>query len=131
MLRIATKLDDQLEQLVHDTIGCFIAVHCELGPGLVEPAYQRAAECELEARGIPFEHEKKVPIMYRNTRVYTHRLDLVVGSKILVELKAVDRLHPVHQAQVLSGLRAAKLPIALLINFNVAILPHGIKRFVL
>ncbi|HEY7289601.1 MAG TPA: GxxExxY protein [Vicinamibacterales bacterium] len=131
MLRIATRLGDELEALVHKTIGCCIAVHRELGPGLIEGAYHRAVAFELDAVGVPFEREKRVPIVYRGKCVYVHRLDLVVGAKIVLEIKAVDRLHPVHQAQTLSSLRAAGLPIALLINFNVPLLPHGIRRYVL
>ena len=80
--------------------------------------------------GIRFECETTVPITYRGRPVYTHRLDIVVGESILLELKAVKRLIPLHTAQVLSGLRAAKLPVALLINFNVPVLPEGIKRVI-
>jgi GxxExxY protein len=112
-------------------IGCCITVHRELGPGLVETIYHRAACYELEAHSIQFEREKPVPIMYRGKRLFVHRLDLVVGEQLLVELKAVERLHPVHHAQVLSELRASKLRVALLVNFNVPLLPQGIRRIVL
>jgi GxxExxY protein len=131
MLRIATNLSAELEELIHRTIGCCISVHRELGPGLVESVYHRAVGYELEATGIPFEREKACPITYRGRRLYVHKLDLVVGGELLLELKAVERVHPVHVAQVLSSLRASKLPVALLINFNVALLPQGTRRFVL
>jgi GxxExxY protein len=131
MLRIPSPLSSDLEDLVHRVIGCCITIHTELGPGLLEVVYQRAACYELEARGIPFEREKPFPIMYRGRRLFVHRLDLVVSDQLLVELKAVERLHPVHHAQVLSGLRASKLRIGLLVNFNVAVLPQGIRRIVL
>jgi GxxExxY protein len=97
----------------------------------VEAAYQRAVSYELVEQGIPFDKERPVAIKYRGRLVYTHRLDLVVANEILVELKAVERLHPLHSAQVLSGLRAAGLKTALLINFNVPVLRDGIRRFVL
>jgi GxxExxY protein len=131
MLRIATNLDDETENLIHRTIGCCIAVHRELGPGLVEAIYHRAVRIELEASGIPFECEKRFPVTYRGKPLYIHRLDLVVDNRVMIELKAVDRFHPVHQSQVLSCLRVSKLKVCLLMNFNVAVLPEGIKRIVL
>lgn len=131
MLHLPSPLSKECEDVVHRTIGCCIAVHRELGPGLVEVAYQRAVGYELEVNGIPFERERIVPITYRGRRIYAHRLDLVVSGQILLELKAVDRLHPVYQAQVISCLRASKLRVGLLINFNVQLLPQGIRRIVL
>jgi GxxExxY protein len=131
MLRIATKLDDHTEELIHRVIGCCITVHRELGPGLVEAIYQRAVALEMEAASIPFERERRFPVRYRGKVLYIHRLDLVVDNRLVLELKAVERLHPVHQSQVLSCLRVSKLPVCLLMNFNVAILPDGIKRIVL
>jgi GxxExxY protein len=131
MLRIASPLSAELEDLVHRTIGCCIEVHRELGPGLIEAVYHRAVSIELDMAGISFEREKSCPILYRGQRIYLHRLDLVVSGLVLLELKAVDRIHPVHQSQVLSCLRASKLRLGLLINFNVAVLPHGIHRVVL
>jgi GxxExxY protein len=131
MLRIPTKLDSALEDLVHRTIGCCIEVHRQLGPGLLEAIYQRAVGLELEAAASPFEREKSFPVTYRGKRLYNHLADLVVDERLILELKAVERLHPVHDAQTLSCLRVSKLQVALLINFNVAILPQGIKRKVL
>lgn len=131
MLRVPTKLDSLLEDLIHRTIGCCIEVHRRLGPGLLEVIYQRAVEIELEAAGIKFERDKPFPVMYRERLLYTHKLDLVVEGLLMIELKAVERLHPVHDAQTLSSLRVSKLKVALLINFNVALLPDGIKRKVL
>jgi GxxExxY protein len=130
MLSISTTLSPETEDLIYRTIGCCIEVHKSLGPGLVEVAYERALCLELGDRHIPFECERPVPIRYRGRTVHTHRLDIVVGDAILVELKAVERLSPVHTAQVLSCLRAARLPVALLINFNVPILPQGIQRLI-
>jgi GxxExxY protein len=118
------------EALIYSTIGCCIEVHKGLGPGLIEIAYERAICLELSEQRLPFECERTVEIRYRGRPIYTHRLDIVVGDAILLELKAVDRLSPLHTAQVLSCLRAAGLPVALLVNFNVPVLPEGIKRLI-
>ena len=131
MLRIPTPLDAETEAIVHQVIGCCISVHRELGPRFVEPVYHRAVGFELETVGLAFEREKEYPVLYRGRRLYVHRIDLVVADRVMLELKAVDALHPVHRAQVLSCLRISKLRIGLLVNFNVALLPDGIRRIVL
>src|SRR5262245_19346307 len=131
MLRVVSKLDDATEHLIRRVIGCCINVHRELGPGLLEMIYQKAVALELESAGIPYEKEKRYPVQYRGKRLYIHRLDLVVGDRLVVELKAVERFHPVHHAQVLSCLRISQKKVCLLINFNVPVLPQGIKRIVL
>ncbi len=131
MLHVTSSLDSSTEHLVRRTIGCCIEVHRELGPGLVEEIYQRAVAFELESAGLPFEREKAFPVVYRGKRLYTHRLDLVVGGQIVLELKAIERLHQVHWAQAISELKVSKLRVALLINFNVAVLKDGLKRIVL
>ncbi len=131
MLRIPSQLDDDLEALIHRVIGCCIDVHRKLGPGLLEIIYQRAVALELEAAGIRVEREKRCPVFYRGRRLYVHCLDLVVDERLLLELKAVAGLHPVHTAQTISSLRVSTLRVALLINFNVPVLAEGIKRIVL
>jgi GxxExxY protein len=131
MLRIPSRLDDDLEALIHRVIGCCIEVHRQLGPGLLEIICQRAIALELEAAGIRFEREKRCAVSYRSRRLYVHCLDLVVDDRLLLELKAVERLHPVHMAQTLSSLRVSKLKVALLINFNVPVLAEGVRRVVL
>lgn len=131
LLRIPSKLDDAVEALIHRTIGCCIEVHRRLGPGLLEVIYHRAVGLELEVAGIRFEREKRYPVAYRGRRLYIHCLDLVVEDQLLIELKAVERLHPIHEAQTISSLRVSQLKVALLINFNVPILAQGIKRLVL
>ena len=131
MLYKHSDLDAELEELAHRVIGCCIAVHRELGAGLVETAYARAVRLELAASKIPFESEKRYPIVYRGTRVYLHRLDLVVDQRMVVELKCVDCLHPVHHAQLRSCLKVSRLRLGLLVNFNVDVLKQGIKRIVL
>ena len=131
MLRIASRLDDDLEALIHQVIGCCLRVHGELGPGLLEKIYVRAICLELAACDMPFEIEKPIDVIYRGTVLCRQRLDIVVAGQLLLEVKAIDRLAPVHLAQVMSYLRVSKLRVGLLMNFNVAILPHGLRRVVL
>jgi len=131
MLRIASVLDDATEALITRIIGICIAVHRELGPGLLESIYGRAICLELETAGLSFEVEKQVPVLYRGNVLGHHRLDIVVDLKVLLEIKAVERLAPIHYAQVLSYLRISELPVALLMNFNSVVLPDGMKRIVL
>ena len=131
MLRIQSPLPSDLEDVVHKTIGCCIEVHRILGSGLLESPYSKAAAIELTVNGIPFEREKEYLVTYRGQPLCHQRVDFVVDGRLLLELKAVDRLTAVHRAQVLSYLRLSKLPIALLINFNEVVLRNGIKRIIL
>jgi GxxExxY protein len=112
-------------------IGCAIAVHQELGPGFLESVYQRALAIELRLAGIEFESEQAIPVSYRGQRVATHRLDLIVGGRIIVETKSVDRLDETHVAQVLSYLKATRLRVGLILNFRAVHLRRGIRRVVL
>jgi len=131
MLRIQSPLPEALELIVERTIGCCIEVHRELGPGLLESIYVRAICLELEACGIPFEQEKRVPVYYRGRLLCHQRLDIVVEKQIVLEIKCVERLHPVHHAQLLSYLKISGLRAGLLLNFNSAVLKDGLKRIVL
>jgi GxxExxY protein len=132
MIHVASPLDEATEKLITVIIGCAIAVHKELGPGLLESIYRRALCIELAATGLSFEVERQIPVIYRETLLCYQRLDIVVEGKVLIEIKAVDRLAPIHFAQVLCYLRVAKtIPVALLMNFNTAILPDGLKRIAL
>ena len=131
MLRVASPLSDELETLIHRTIGCYIAVHRALGPGLLEHICSRAVCLELEAAGIPFEAEKQIPVWYRSQLLCYQRLDLVVAQQIVLEIESVERLNPVHHAQLLSYMRASGLRVGLLMNFNVPVLQDGLKRIVL
>jgi GxxExxY protein len=128
-LAVESILDDAVEQMIHRVIGCCIRVHRELGPGLLEGIYKRAVCLELEAEALPFEVEKRIPVLYRKQLLCYQRLDLIVSNQILIE--AVERLIPVHHAQVLSYLRVARLRVGLLMNFNVPVLPDGLRRIVL
>jgi GxxExxY protein len=130
-LRIPTPLSDNLEDLVQRTIGACIAVHAELGPGLLEEVYSRAIAAELLSLGISFERERSFPISYRGALIGHHRLDLLVEGQIVVEVKAVERLLPVHVAQVISYLKVSRARIGLLTNFNAEILRSGLRRIVL
>ncbi len=102
-----------------------------LGPGYLESVYEQALAIELELRNIPFERQKPIRVNYKGREVGEGRLDLLVGSSLIVELKAVDSLAPIHTAQVMSYLKTTHYPIGLLINFNVPVLKTGIKRIVL
>ncbi|MDP2054796.1 MAG: GxxExxY protein [Acidobacteriota bacterium] len=113
------------------TIGCALRVHQTLGPGFHDAVYQDALAVELELEGLPFEREFQVAIFYRGRQLRTQRLDLVVDRRVVVELKAVEQLQRVHQTQILSYLKAAKLPVGLLMNFHAEFLKSQLRRFVL
>ena len=131
MLRIPSPLPDELELLVTKTIGCCVAVHKELGPGLLEAVYARAIRIELGLSGMTFDSERIVPISYRGVYLCNQRLDLVVQGQIIVELKSVERLNTIHRAQVVSYLRTTGLRIGLLVNFNVSAIQEGLRRVIL
>src|SRR5262249_39675152 len=109
MLRIQTTLSAELEDLIHRTIGCCIAVHRTLGPGLLERVYASAVRLELEAQGIAFEIEKRFPVYYRGHLLREHRVDLVVSNQLVLEIKSVEQLASVHRGQVRAYLRVSKL----------------------
>ncbi len=120
------------KELTGQIIGAAIEVHRELGPGLLESVYQTCLARELALRKVPYEQEKSLPVEYKGMLLDCgYRLDFVVANKVIVELKAVDKVHPVHQAQLLTYLKLTGCKVGLLINFNVPILKNGIKRLVL
>jgi len=113
-------------------IGVAIEVHKTLGPGLLESIYEECLCIELGQRDMTFERQKEIDIDYKGISLASkYRLDLVVCKMVLVELKSVDELAPIHDAQILSYLKLTGLKVGLLINFNVPILKKGIKRFAL
>jgi GxxExxY protein len=118
----------QFEETSHRIIGSAITVHKILGPGFLENIYHNALKKELELRNIPFEAEKKIKIMYKGTEIGEHRLDLLVNGEIIVELKAANKLIEVHEAQLLSYLKASGIRVGLLINFSN--LRVDVKRYV-
>jgi GxxExxY protein len=110
-------------------IGALIEVHRALGPGLLESAYEACLCAELGLRGLRFSRQVTLPIDYKGLELdCRYRLDLIVEERILVELKTVERLLPIHEAQVVTYLRLASLPVGLLVNFNVIVLKTGLRR---
>ncbi len=117
------------EEITEQIIGAAIDVHRALGPGLLESLYQEAMVFELERRSLHVQRQVEIPIVYKDqTLGGAFRLDLVVERTVVVELKAVDHVLPVHEAQLLSYLRLTDLPVGLLLNFNVAAMKQGITR---
>ncbi len=131
MLRVVTPLPEEVETLIHATIGCCIAVHRALGPGLLETIYSRAIALELGAAGIAFERERRYAVTYRGELLHEQRLDFVVGGAIVLEIKAVEQLVPIHDVQLVNYMRIAGVRAGLLMNFNVIVLKDGLKRKVL
>lgn len=120
---------DQINGLTERVIGCAIEVHRHLGPGLLESIYRECLAMELAAHQLRFESERHVPIDYKGQRVRGGlKLDLLVEGCLVVELKAIEALHPVHSAQVLTYLRLTGFPAGLLMNFNVTSLRAGLRR---
>jgi GxxExxY protein len=112
-----------------EVIGALIEVHRQLGPGLLESAYEACVCRELATRGLPFERQRDLPVAYKGILVECgYRLGIVVGRRILLELKAIDRLLPIHRAQVITYLRLSGLEVGLLVNFNVRVLSSGLHR---
>lgn len=117
--------------LSNQIIGAAIEVHKALGPGLLESAYQTCHRRELELRGIEIETEVPLPVVYKGEKLDCgYRMDEVVGGLVVVELKSVERIEPIHEAQLLTYLKLSGLWLGLLINFNVPVLKQGIKRLV-
>jgi GxxExxY protein len=123
--------DEGVDAFAHQVIGAAIEVHKHLGPGYIEGVYEDALVVELILRGIPFEQQKIVGVNYKGHEVGQSRLDLVVAGCLVVEIKAVTELAPIHKAQVISYLKATGLTLGLLINFNVPVLKDGIRRVIL
>ena len=123
---------DRLNRITEVIIGAAIDVHRALGPGLLESAYQACLAYELHQRGFNVEVEKPLPLVYREVRLDCgYRLDLLVEGLVIVELKSVENLAPIHEAQMISYLKLSGCKVGLLINFNVKYLKYGIKRIVL
>ena len=117
-------------ELSFEVIGACVEVHRSVGPGLLESAYHVCLERELSLRGLDLEREKAVPIRYKGVELdQGYRLDFVVGGRLVLELKAVEHLLPVHEAQIITYLRLTGLPVGLLINFHASTLKAGLRRF--
>lgn len=114
--------------LTREIIGAAIEVHRHLGPGLLESIYEAALCHEFKLRSIKYEQQKHIDIIYKRARIKGQRIDLVIESSVILELKAVNQITPIFIAQTLSYLKATNLGTALIINFNARILSEGIKR---
>jgi GxxExxY protein len=123
------KPGDKIDALTRTVIGCAMAVHRALGPGLLESVYRDCLVIELRAQNLRVDSERSVSIEYRGQRIGgALKLDLLVEGCLIVELKAVEKLHPVHPAQVITYLKLTGCPAGLLINFNVNVLKDGVRR---
>jgi GxxExxY protein len=118
-------------ELSNIAIGCAIKIHKALGPGLLESAYQACLHYELTQNGLSVEKEKPLPLTYEAVKLECgYRVDLLVENKLIVEVKTVETMHPVHLAQLLTYLKLSNCKLGLLINFNVPLLKDGIKRVI-
>lgn len=119
------------DKFSNEIIGAAIEVHRHLGPGLLESAYEECLCRELSIRDLTFERQKPLAVFYKGIKLDCgYKLDVVVGGLVILELKAVDRIEPIHEAQLLTYLKLTNLKLGILINFNVPILKDGIKRIV-
>jgi len=122
----------EFDELSGRVIGCAIEVHKNLGPGLLESTYERCLSYELTAAGLKHTTQKELPIDYKGLNINAgYRIDLIVEDGIIVELKSIEKVLPIHEAQLLTYMKLAGINVGLLINFNVKKLKDGIKRFVL
>lgn len=122
---------NQLNRFSERIIGCAIRVHCTLGPGLLESTYETCLCHELSKEGFSVERQKLLPVVYDGIIIdHGYRIDIMVADSLIVELKAVEKILPVHKAQLLSYLRLSKCSLGLLINFNTQCLKDGLHRVV-
>ncbi|MEK6321072.1 MAG: GxxExxY protein [Acidobacteriota bacterium] len=120
--------ENEIASIIVDTA---FRIHVDLGPGLFESVYERIMEAELTKRGLSVDRQKPIPLIYGDLKFKAgFRADLLVGDKVVVEIKSIEALHPVHKKQVLTYLRFADKRLGLLINFNVALIKDGIVRLV-
>lgn len=127
---MSSRLYSTANELSRQVIGAAIEVHRELGPGFLESVYEEALVYEFIQRDIPYTRQHIIQVSYKGRMVGSGRLDLFVGECLIVELKAVEALAPIHEAQLGSYLRALKLPLGLLLNFNVTLMKNGVKRII-
>ncbi len=121
--------EDEISRIV---IGCAIEVHKNLGPGLLESAYQECLCYELKKKGLKIQKEKALPIIYKDIKLdQGYRIDILVENKVVIELKTVECFTDVHAAQILTYLKLGEYKLGLLINFHVSLLKNGIKRFIM
>jgi GxxExxY protein len=117
------------DPLTDQVIGLAIDVHRHLGPGLLESAYEECLSYELRKAGLTFERQRQLPVIYKEIRLdVAYRIDLVVEGRLIVEVKTVERLLPIHEAQLITYLRLSGVSVGLLMNFNTAVLKEGLRR---
>ena len=131
LIKTDTPLSQLQERIVTVAIDAAVTVHRELGPGFRERIYKRAYCLELDSRGLKFETEKPIDVKYREWLIPGQRIDLIVESVVLVEIKAVPRLRSLHRCQVVSYLKTTGLRVGLLLNFNAPLMKQGLQRIVL
>ena len=118
------------DELTEKVIGCAIAVHRELGPGLLESTYEQCLARELSLNGVGFEMQVPLAVEYKGMHIDCgYRIDMLVEGRLLLELKSVEQIAPIHEAQILTYLKLSKIPQGLLINFNVRLLLDGLKSY--
>ncbi|MFT3786186.1 MAG: GxxExxY protein [Tepidisphaeraceae bacterium] len=121
-----------INTLSERVIGCAIEVHRHIGPGLLESAYQRCLAREFEEQGIPFRAQLELPVLYKGAPIdCAYRLDFLIDGRLVLEIKSVAKVEPIHEAQLLTYLRLGGWELGLLLNFNVARLVDGVRRKVL
>lgn len=131
-LRHYNDLPLELENLSRQVVDALFAVHKELGPGFVEKIYEEALIVELKKRNINFECQKTLPVFYKGEKLPTvYKLDLIVENQIILELKTVERLLPVHEAQLISYMKQCDVVLGFVVNFKEALIKNGLKRVVL
>ena len=120
-----------INELTYELNGAAMEVHRELGPGLLESVYEAAMCQELNLRGIPLVRQAEIGVTYKGSPLSCgFRADIIADSRVILELKAIDQLQPIHEAQLINYLKLSHLHVGLLINFNVPVLKNGIRRFV-
>jgi GxxExxY protein len=119
------------KSLTHSIIGAAIEIHRNLGPGLLEAVYEECLAKEFVLREIPYARQKPIPLVYKDLKLECgYRLDFLVAGRVVVELKSIDAIAPIHDSVMLTYLRLSEMPLGLLINFNVVLLKDGIRRYV-
>jgi len=120
----------ELNEITQKIIGCAIQVHKNLGPGLLESAYEECLSYELIKNGLVIKRQQPTPVIYKEIKLECgYRIDILVENSVVVELKVVDEFNPVHEAQILTYMKFSNKSLGLLINFNVTILRNGIRRY--
>ena len=127
----AIRVDMPENAITERIIKCAIAVHRELGPGLLENVYEQAMDIECSLNGLSVQRQLRVPVLYRGKPIGEYKLDMLIDDSVIVEIKSVERFDPVFEAQVLTYLKITGKHLGLLINFNSRLVKDGIKRFIL